>query len=45
MHRLSLLDNQFEPALTAAQAEAPVPFEKKDTLSVTDNRTGRLILC
>lgn len=38
MHRLSLLGNQFEPALenqaTTQQAA------KKDSLSVTDNRTG-----
>lgn len=51
MHRLSLLDNQFEAAYTAGvvatpvaapvAAPAQVPGEKKDSLSVTDNRTGR----
>lgn len=48
MHRLSLLGNQFEPALenqlttaTAAPAQA-APGGKKDSLSVVDNRTGKL---
>ena len=31
MNRLSLIENQFGPAATA----------QKDTLSVTDNRTGK----
>lgn len=38
MQRLSIFNNQFEPAMTAAEA-APA---KKDSLSVVDNRTGNL---
>ncbi len=38
MHRLSLLGNQFEPAVVSQQASPAPP--KKDSLSVVDNRTG-----
>ena len=44
MHRLSLLGNQFEPAIinqqTAQEAPAAAAPAKKDSLSVVDNRTG-----
>lgn len=40
MQRLSIFNNQFEAATTAAQA---APSTKKDSLSVVDNRTGNLI--
>jgi citrate synthase len=42
MHRVSLLNNQFEPALTSNAAAPTAPATgKKDSLSVTDNRTGK----
>ena len=46
MHRLSLIGNQFEPAvinqqLTQQTPAAPAAPAKKDSLSVVDNRTGR----
>ena len=39
MHRLQTLGAHFEPVFTAATS-APTDG-KKDTLSVTDNRTGK----
>lgn len=45
MHRLQTLGAHFEPAFTAAQATPAAPTgDKKDTLSVTDNRTGKNLL-
>ena len=47
MHRLSLITNQFEPQYTAGTTAAaavaaatPTSGTTKDSLSVTDNRTG-----
>ena len=45
MHRVSSLNNHFEPALLAGQTPTPTPAAasvgvKKDSLSVVDNRTG-----
>jgi hypothetical protein len=43
MHRVSLLNNQFEPALTSNAAAPTAPGTgKRDSLSVTDNRTGKI---
>lgn len=46
MHRLSVLGYHFEPAYTAGQAPAtPAPAGgKKDSLTVTDNRTGKCLM-
>jgi hypothetical protein len=41
MHRLSLLGNQFEPALENQATTQAAAGTKKDSLSVTDNRTGK----
>ena len=38
MQRLSIFNNQFEAAMTAAEA---APATKKDSLTVLDNRTGK----
>jgi len=43
MHRVSILGNHFGPAYTAGQAPTagtPASGGKKESLTVTDNRTG-----
>jgi hypothetical protein len=43
MHRLQTLGAHFEPAYTAAQATPAASVGgKKDTLSIVDNRTGKI---
>ena len=44
MHRLHLINNQFEPAQTSQAAAPAAPATKKDSLTVLDNRTGKNLI-